>query len=128
MSKILKSLRQLRKEVGETNRTSAYGTRFVNDFYEVVLNLSNGKPIERTGNNWAFGECSFADKRMNTFVFRQKFLKRMSSFDKELMNFVANEVMRDIRAEILAPNNTSEEHLLIGTVTMCRTIQGLGEL
>lgn len=128
MSKILKNLEQLYRDVEETNKASAYGTRFVHDFYVVVTNLHNGVPIERSKNNWAFDGCSFADKRANTFVFRTKFLKRMTQFDKKVMEFVTNEIYNLTRAELTAPSNTTEERLLIDTVNVCRVIQRLGAI
>jgi hypothetical protein len=126
MSKILKTLQQLCRDVEDNNQPSAYGTRFVHDFYVVVANLHNGAPLERPSKNWAFKECSFADKRANTFVFRTKFLKRMTQFDKRVMDFVTNEIYNLTRAELTAPTNTTEERLLIDTVNVCRVIQGLG--
>lgn len=125
MSKILKTLQQIRKDVEESNRPSAYGTRFVNDFCIVVKNLSEGAPWIKTDGNWAFQDCSFADKRMNIFVFRNKFLTRMTQFDKTVMAHVSRTVHDCVRAELLSPNNEQEEGLLIGTLTMCRVIEQL---
>ena len=126
MSKILKTLQQLCRDVEENNQPSAYGTRFVHDFYVVVANLHKGAPAERPNKNWAFKECSFADKRANTFVFRAKFLNRMTQFDRKVMGFVTNEIYNLTRAELTTPKNMTEEKLLIDTVNVCRVIQGLG--
>ena len=125
MSKILKTLQQIRKDVEESNRPSAYGTRFVNDFYVVVKNLSEGAPWIKTDGNWAFQGCSFADKRMNIFVFRNKFLTRMTQFDKTVMGYVSRTIHDCVRAELLSQNNEQEEGLLIGTLSMCRVIEQL---
>lgn len=125
MSKILKTLQRLQRDVEESNQPSAYGTRFVNDFYVVVKNLSEGAPWIKTDGNWAFDGCSFADKRMNIFVFRTKFLQRMTQFDKSVMDYVSRTVHDCVRAELLAPNNEQEETLLIGTLSMCRVIEQL---
>ena len=126
MSEILEHLQQLCRDVDGSNEPSAYGTRFVLDFYVVVTNLHGGASLDRSGKNWAFEDCSFADKRANTFVFRTKFLNRMTQFDKKIMNFVTNEVFNLTRAELTAPNTETEERLLVDTVKMCRVIQGLG--
>ena len=123
MSKILKTLQRLREDVEGSNQPSAYGTRFVNDFYVVVKNLSEGAPWIKTDGNWAFEGCSFADKRMNIFVFRTKFLKRMTQFDKSVMDYVSKTVHDCVRAELLSPIiSEQEEGLLIGTLSMCRVI------
>ena len=125
MSKILKTLQQLRKDVEESNQPSAYGTRFVNDFCVVVKNLSEGAPWIKTDGNWAFQDRSFADKRMNIFVFRNKFLTRMTQFDKSVMGYVSRTIHDCVRAELLSPDNEQEEGLLIGTLSMCRVIEQL---
>lgn len=125
MSKILKTLRQIRKDVEGNNGPSVYGTRFVNDFCVVVKNLSEGAPLIKTDGNWAFQDCSFADKRMNIFVFRNKFLTRMTQFDRSVMGYVSRTIHDCVRAEMLSPIYEQEEGLLIGTLSMCRVIEQL---
>ena len=128
MKQILEELQSLRKEVSESNRTSAYGTRFVNDFFEAINNLSKGMPSTKSNNNWAYKDVSFADKRSNTFVFRIKFLKRMTSFDKQVMLAVTSDTMTKINGTILTPKDEQEEQLLISTTIMCRAILTLGDI
>jgi len=124
MDKLLERMSHYSDFIGKKDaETSAYGRKFVSSLSLVMVNIGEGKSMDRNKGEWIFAGCEFADQRKNTFTFRPKFAKLMSKTDLSVALIIIEQLHTDTEKGCqLMPHaweNTKAENVF----TTCKEIR-----